>query len=61
MIKFYVAFFLKKYNIYYNTNRATSNIIKNGSDFQTLYEAADTALYDAKEGGRDRYAVYAEE
>lgn len=34
---------------------------RDGSDFQTLYEAADTALYDAKEGGRDRYAVYAGE
>lgn len=31
---------------------------KNGTDFDTLYNCADSALYQAKEQGRDRYVMY---
>ncbi len=32
----------------------------NGSDFETLYRKADSALYYVKETGKDNYAVYSE-
>ncbi|MCK5354677.1 MAG: EAL domain-containing protein, partial [Methyloprofundus sp.] len=55
------AFYIEQNKLYISSSIGISLFPDNGQDYETLYKNADTALYQAKDQGRNQYRFFTQE